>query len=526
MCPELLPQLLDHMNRLILISAFGLAVLLAACGPQVTRPAPLSGQPAADAQATLTVYQLQQEQARQATAAAEQARAEATRQAEQSTAVAVAAVTSTAQAIAAIQTATVESLQVRATTQALELDGTRQAMALVATREAEERVGEAERQLVAAEATRLAIEAEAQRVAVERADTLNHAFPLIIAGLLASWLIMVGTVAWRWLVQARPQAAGENWVVHDKFQPVIVAPSAPRRLPPPEQPPVRLALPPGPVPTPAQPLPASPEGHVLIAGPTGSGKSTAMRAILSRREQVVVLDPHSAGDDWEGAMTIGAGRNFPAIGAYMAGMNEMLRQRYELRAGGRETFEPLTVAVDEMPAIVAELGRDIEATWRAWLREGRKVGLFLVLSTQSTRVRTLGIEGEGDILENFHMALLLGDAAAARYPDLVRGMERPAVVYNRSGAQPVIIPAAPPTAVTRPPTTGPLAVLPFPRPADPGAMTEADRQQILDLAGRGESLRTIQRRVFGYDGGAAFYAVKTVLEPFPTGSPPPLRAYR
>jgi hypothetical protein len=225
---------------------------------------------------------------------------------------------------------------------------------------------------------------------------------------------------------------------------------------------------------------------------------------------VVVLDPHDAPGIWGDAQVIGGGRNFEAIGRYMQHMGQLLSERYNQRARGQTAFEPLTIATDEMPAIVSALGHQVDEIWREWLREGRKVSLFFVVSTQSVRVKTLGIRGEGDLLENFNYVLVLGKLAAGQYPDLTRQMERPAVLRTLRGVRPVIIPD---TAV-------PLPTINLPEPindepegfADPNNLTVATRERIQQLAQELPSQAAVERAVFGYNGGAAYRAVKLVLD--------------
>jgi hypothetical protein len=138
------------------------------------------------------------------------------------------------------------------------------------------------------------------------------------------------------------------------------------------------------------PLPKMDIGHVLIVGETGAGKSTAMRALLAHRQQVVVLDPHAGPGDWPGGVVKGSGRNFTEIGEFMEYMIDELSKRAEQRRQGVNQFMPMTVATDEMPAIASELGPAVYQNWQKWMREGRKFGLYIVVSTQSTRVKTMG----------------------------------------------------------------------------------------------------------------------------------------
>jgi hypothetical protein len=223
----------------------------------------------------------------------------------------------------------------------------------------------------------------------------------------------------------------------------------------------RLALPAPETAVQPVPLPKLDIGHLLIAGPTGAGKSTAMRALLAHRGQAVVLDPHAGPNDWAGKHVLGSGRNFAEIQTYMEWMLGELDRRAEQRARGVQSFEPLTVATDEMPSIADELGREVYTIWQKWVREGRKFGLYFIVSTQSTRVKTLGIEGEGDVLKNFAAVLYLGQEAVDQYPDLVDGMSRPAILRTLRGPQPVVIPHIP-TGVGAPPPPPPTINLPRP----------------------------------------------------------------
>ena len=199
----------------------------------------------------------------------------------------------------------------------------------------------------------------------------------------------------------------------------------------------------------------------------------------------------------------------------MQQMQELLNGRYTQRAQGTTHFEPLTVATDEMPAIVTALGQRVDKVWREWLREGRKVGLFFVVSTQSTRVKTLGIRGEGDLLENFNYILLLGKLATGQYPDLVNNMAWPAALRTSHGTRPVIVPYVQSQSANGETAVDPLFIAPRPTAetfADPNNLTEATRERIWQLFQELPSQAAVERAVFGYNGGAAYRAVKEVLD--------------
>jgi len=392
------------------------------------------------------------------------AQAAATRQSIDATAQAVQMATAQQQAIvestAVAAASTSESLQFRATEQSLAFEVSN----ATSTAQAQQMWLQATGTAVAAQAAALAT-AEAQRawnVEMVQRDTAqmlanqrakeafwNAAVPWIVFVVL---LVLVAAVGfWMWMQWRNKQPVINVLVTNgagmQQSIPLIHDGRGYRTLPGtlPHQG-GRLALP---APEPEEtavapiPLPQLDIGHVLIVGETGAGKSTTMRALLAHRGQAVVLDPHAGPDDWPGKQVLGGGRNFTQISEFMDWMVDELSARAEQRRQGVTHFPPITVATDEMPAIANELGKDIYSNWQRWMREGRKFGLYIVVSTQSTRVKTMGIEGEGDVLNNFTGIVYLGKAAVEEYPELAASMEWPAVLRTKRGARPVIIPHDP-----------------------------------------------------------------------------------
>ena len=150
-----------------------------------------------------------------------------------------------------------------------------------------------------------------------------------------------------------------------------------------------------------QPLPMFTDRHVLIAGATGRGKTHTARYLLQARQTAYVLDPHDDGATWPGHCTvIGGGRNFVSIAQTIQSMIDLMDNRYRQRGTGTSQFDPVTLAVDEIPALVAHQPEVSKKLMQIGM-EGRKAGLFLVLMSHSVFVRSLGIEGQGDLRENF-----------------------------------------------------------------------------------------------------------------------------
>lgn len=518
------------------VAVLALAVILslAACGPgpssatyyQASNPQlqpPVTTDYAA--QATTTARQSQDAAATydasisRATATAYAA----TRVAEVATAEAAAIATGTAQAYASAATSTTDALDVRATEQAMVAGATREAGASAATATAAAGIAAFEATLAADEASRLHLLRQAEAAQVRRMETWNALWPyLLVVVVVVVGLVLALVVAnwWRKQEPIRQVASGEH-----RYILVYNNGSGDYRVlsQPPPSPSHPLALPAPAEDSGVPQLPRFTQGHVLVAGETGSGKTNALRAILQHRQNVVVLDPHDEPDKWQHE-TIGGGRNFEAIAAYMESMAGQLNRRYQLQNRGEGDFESLTVAVDEMPAIIAAVGGDIADVWRQWLREGRKVGLFFAAATQSTRVRTLGIEGEADLLENFTCVLALGKLAASRHPELVRdGDPYPAVLETLGGARAVRVPYL---GEANGNGNGhksrqPQVVAPAIEPIETkhGVVTPTQIADILRMRRAGWSSAKIETAVFDQEspGGAAYYKVKEVLERYKNG---------
>lgn len=424
-----------------------------------------------------------------------------------------------ATATAGAQTATAQAWNDRATEQAFIFAVTREADSIQATATDTAQQARIVADAAADEATRQAIARRLERARAARTEMWNRVWPILLGVAVVAALVVLGfELADRWrqrrpvqLVSITPDSAALVYVGGTRYM-------LPRQRQV-SEPAAQLALPaPAGEQTGPEPLPPMTRGHVLIAGETGSRKTTALRHILERRQNVVVLDPHDDGQTWpERARIVGGGRDFEAIGAFMEEMQRLLVERYRDRRDGRAEFEPVTVAVDEMPAIVSALGSGVNVEWSKWLREGRKVGLFFAVATQSTRVRSLGIEGEGDLLENFDFTLVLGKLAVAQYGDLVRALDFPAVLRTVAGARPVLLPPPQPR-VPAVQSNGHRVLA----PDVPAVETEWGRVEpgqvarIVTMHRQGIPNSHIETAVFNQQnpGGAAYYKVRAVLERF------------
>lgn len=243
----------------------------------------------------------------------------------------------------------------------------------------------------------------------------------------------------------------------------------------------------------------------LIVGASDSGKTTLLQWLVNRQlkhGQVVIIDPHAYPQKWPGqAKLIGLGRNYPEIEQALAALVALMTDRYNDIGTGKvaEMGHPrLTVIVDEWRAIIYNVGSAGDAL-KTLLTESRKAAFRIFIGSHSDRVKPLGIEGEGDLKENFTLVRLAFD-----------GSTYSATIDNGNGPQKAILPGPFPTPLLlqaaggdEPPADLNLTISPTPQ-----------EQTIIELYEAGTSFSEICRQTYGSTGGKQIQMVKDILVKF------------
>ncbi|MEA5469352.1 ATP-binding protein [Spirulina sp. 06S082] len=290
---------------------------------------------------------------------------------------------------------------------------------------------------------------------------------------------------------------------------------------------------------------------IALLGNSGSGKTTLAKAIAGGMQdsQVIILDPEDT--DW-GSLTVV--RDYAAILKQMEILLNLLESRDKT---------PMVVIVDEVPAIRLYAINEGKPTLKQvdnfllqFGSRGRKYNKLAIFCSQSGNVKSLGLEGQGDFLENFTLIRLqkIANKYARNLPnqDIYRDIQNIAypVLMNadklhlhpnlghhktvEKGAKPeglqplrslpltfplALSPTSPTSCRDTPPTTTQPASQPVAtswQPVDPTTqMSEVNRANLQKLIDSGWSQNRIIKEFFGISskGTNAYYdAAKIIRE--------------
>lgn len=241
-------------------------------------------------------------------------------------------------------------------------------------------------------------------------------------------------------------------------------------------------------------------GNYLIVGAMDAGKTTLLRWLATERMRlgwnVAIIDPHSPPGKWPaGCHVIGTGRDFDTIGLALKRLLELMDYRYKMVGGGTvpENAHPgITVIIDEYMPLYENI-EGISKTLVALLTESRKVNIEFAVGSHSRRVRSLGLDGRGDLLEGLAVIHL------RRHMD----GRRDAIVEIQNEKMPAVLPGA-------------FEVLPPSAGDGNGDLQALDRApepddlelRVLALTAAGKSMKEISQAVWGPDKFGGFYNEK------------------
>lgn len=147
--------------------------------------------------------------------------------------------------------------------------------------------------------------------------------------------------------------------------------------------------------------------RVLIKAVSNGGKTTLLQHIANRRiktESVLILDSQSYPEKWpEKCRVVGTGSNHQAISVALENLIELMVKRYQEIGQGlvKEGQHPkLTIIIDEWMAIVSECPNASDVI-RRLLTESRKAAFSVFIGSHSERVKSLGLDGRGDLRDGF-----------------------------------------------------------------------------------------------------------------------------
>ncbi|MBN1220091.1 MAG: RsfS/YbeB/iojap family protein [Anaerolineae bacterium] len=237
------------------------------------------------------------------------------------------------------------------------------------------------------------------------------------------------------------------------------------------------------------------EQRVLIKGPSNTGKTNLLQWIASRKQNVLVLDPHSHPSKWAGCQVVGTGSNHQEIAVALDKLVATMVERYQDIAIGailEGQHPPLTVIIDEWMSIAYQVDNAKQVMVRL-LTESRKAAFSIYVGSHSERVASLGLDGKGDLRDGFCLVRL----------SLANGEYRATIDYGQGEV-----------TARLPGKFYPQPYFTIPDILDTAIEPNELEAQILELYGHGTGVSQIAQDVYGQQNGYNNGKVKDVLAKF------------
>lgn len=141
--------------------------------------------------------------------------------------------------------------------------------------------------------------------------------------------------------------------------------------------------------------------HVVVVGGSGAGKTTTTTVLLDRRQGDIIIMTGKDGDRWGGLTAIGIDDDltYTTVIKTFAALHEEIKRRQLAVKHGDAPGEYLNVVLDDFSTLQQVCKQAIETVKIIW-RIGRSLRVRLVMLTDSTEVKSIGLEGEGEARTN------------------------------------------------------------------------------------------------------------------------------
>ncbi len=142
--------------------------------------------------------------------------------------------------------------------------------------------------------------------------------------------------------------------------------------------------------------------HLVVAGPTGTGKTTLVTGLLHTRPGQIVIITAKTGDAWGGlpAVVIDDDGSFTTAAAVFAALLVDVKRRLVATKHQRDPGPWLTVVLDDYPAL-RDACAAADETFILIARLGRSLRVRLIVLSYSGLVKELGLEGKGESRDHF-----------------------------------------------------------------------------------------------------------------------------
>lgn len=230
------------------------------------------------------------------------------------------------------------------------------------------------------------------------------------------------------------------------------------------------------------------QDRVLVKGVSDAGKTSLLQWIATQRRldgKVLVIDPHSSPDKWNGCQVVGMGRKHDEIESVLSILIDLMTERYEEIAEGkvREGEHPkITIIIDEWMSIAYQC-KDAKNAIISLLTEGRKASLAILVGSHSERVASLGLDGKGDLREGFCFVRLS-----------IENDERSATIDYGNGELPALLLGAYPEVNNQ-------EIIEI----------KTDKQKVIEKYEEGKDISIIAEEVFKWKGGNQNKKVEEIL---------------